>query len=204
MNNELIQFCENSTGFNKQTIVAVLDSFKNYLARELRQPGEVKLEKFGVFSSKISPARMGRNPRTGASVHVPEKIRQSFKFSKTFVDSIQGTSTFLGSVESPVSVVSPALAESSTKAFMDSVTNSVTFNGVTTGGLPVNSSKMWFAALPGQTIEIPESALLNNGVTPETLLWSQGMSGWEKAANIPAIAYLFGGNLIPPPLPAIA
>jgi len=42
---------------------------------------------FGTFNSKISPARLGRNPRTGAAVNIPAKKRVTFKPSKKFFSS---------------------------------------------------------------------------------------------------------------------
>ncbi len=37
-------------------------------------------------------------------------------------------------------------------------------------------------------------------LTPQTLVWSSGMSGWQPAGQVPALASLFGGAA-PPPLP---
>jgi integration host factor subunit beta len=57
---------------------AVLDEVTNALARGDR----VELRGFGAFSTKSRPARMGRNPRTGAQVRVNEKIVPYFKTGK--------------------------------------------------------------------------------------------------------------------------
>ncbi len=41
-------------------------------------------------------------------------------------------------------------------------------------------------------------------ITPATLVWSNGMSGWMPAGQVPALAGLFGGGAagsVPPPLP---
>jgi membrane protease subunit (stomatin/prohibitin family) len=35
-------------------------------------------------------------------------------------------------------------------------------------------------------------------ITPDTLVWTQGMSGWEAAKSVPSISQLFGA--VPPPL----
>jgi integration host factor subunit beta len=57
---------------------AVLDEVTNALARGDR----VELRGFGAFSTKSRPARMGRNPRTGAQVRVNEKTVPYFKTGK--------------------------------------------------------------------------------------------------------------------------
>ncbi len=48
----------------------------------LRRGDRVELRGFGAFSVKQRPARMGRNPRTGESVHVEEKHVPFFKTGK--------------------------------------------------------------------------------------------------------------------------
>jgi integration host factor subunit beta len=57
---------------------AVLDEITGALARGDR----VELRGFGAFSTKSRPARMGRNPRTGAQVRVNEKVVPYFKTGK--------------------------------------------------------------------------------------------------------------------------
>ena len=37
----------------------------------------------------------------------------------------------------------------------------------------------------------PVEQLIANGITPDTLVWCQGMPGWEKAVNVPEVAALF-------------
>lgn len=38
---------------------------------------------------------------------------------------------------------------------------------------------------------LPVDELLRNGLKPDTLVWCQGMQGWEKAINVPELAALF-------------
>lgn len=42
-----------------------------------------------------------------------------------------------------------------------------------------------------QTGPFDESALLANGLTPDTMVWTQGMPAWQKASQVPALNYLF-------------
>jgi len=48
----------------------------------LEQGGRVELRGFGALSVRSRPARTGRNPRTGDSVHVPAKHVPFFKSGK--------------------------------------------------------------------------------------------------------------------------
>src|ERR1700750_2794623 len=62
----------------------------------------------------------------------------------------------------------------------------------------------WFYASEGkQQGPYPEGQfrdLVAQGVVrPDTLVWSEGMAGWQKAAEIPG---LIGGGVAPPMVPA--
>jgi len=48
----------------------------------LRRGEKVEIRGFGTFKVKNSPARMGRNPKTGAEVQIPARKKVVFKASK--------------------------------------------------------------------------------------------------------------------------
>ncbi len=50
-------------------VKAIIDSLGNHLA----QGGRVEIRGFGSFSAHTRPPRLGRNPKTGEIVPVPEK-----------------------------------------------------------------------------------------------------------------------------------
>jgi len=62
----------------ERIVATILDEITGALARGDR----VELRGFGAFSVKHRPARMGRNPRTGAPVRVEEKFVPFFKSGK--------------------------------------------------------------------------------------------------------------------------
>jgi len=62
----------------ERIVTAIFDEVAAALARGDR----VELRGFGAFSVKRREARVGRNPRTGASVHVAEKHIPFFKTGK--------------------------------------------------------------------------------------------------------------------------
>ena len=51
--------------------------------------GRIELRNFGVFEVKVRKARMARNPKTGAIVHVPEKRVVSFRAGKIVNDRLE-------------------------------------------------------------------------------------------------------------------
>lgn len=52
------------------------------MVERLERGGRVEIRGFGAFSVRARPARIGRNPRTGAAVHVPAKVVPFFKSGK--------------------------------------------------------------------------------------------------------------------------
>ena len=62
----------------ERIVTTIFDEITEALARGDR----VELRGFGAFSVKQRDARIGRNPRTGAAVHVAEKHIPFFKTGK--------------------------------------------------------------------------------------------------------------------------
>lgn len=68
----------------ERIVSTVFDEISSALARGDR----VELRGFGAFSVKERAARIGRNPRTGASVQVAEKHIPFFKSGKQLRDMV--------------------------------------------------------------------------------------------------------------------
>lgn len=58
-----------------KAVTAVLD----IIAEQMKKGEPVSLPGFGCFAVKIRPARMGRNPRTGASIRIA--ARKTVRFT---------------------------------------------------------------------------------------------------------------------------
>jgi integration host factor beta subunit len=67
-----------------QVVSLILDSMVAALARGER----IEVRNFGIFVTKAYAAREGRNPRTGASIHVRAKRLPAFKAGKQLRDSL--------------------------------------------------------------------------------------------------------------------
>jgi integration host factor subunit beta len=63
-------------------IERVVNTIFERMTATLEQGGRVELRGFGALSVRSRPARTGRNPRTGAAVHVPAKCVPFFKSGK--------------------------------------------------------------------------------------------------------------------------
>ena len=70
----------------ERIVNTVFDEITNAMASGDR----VELRGFGAFSVKRRDARVGRNPRTGASVDVEEKHVPFFKTGKLLRDRLNG------------------------------------------------------------------------------------------------------------------
>ena len=60
------------------SVKTIIDSLGNTLS----MGGRVEIRGFGSFSLNHRPARLGRNPKTGEKVNVPEKFVPHFKPGK--------------------------------------------------------------------------------------------------------------------------
>jgi len=72
-----------------KAIEEVIEEFATEVGNELAAGNDVSIPGFGIFKTKISAARTGRNPRTGEAVQIAEKRAMSFKASNALKDRIQ-------------------------------------------------------------------------------------------------------------------
>ncbi|MCB1720970.1 MAG: integration host factor subunit beta [Alphaproteobacteria bacterium] len=80
---ELIQrLAERSPHLYLRDIEKIVDTIFDEITQALVNGNRVELRGFGAFSVKHRDARIGRNPRTGESVHVEAKRLPFFKTGK--------------------------------------------------------------------------------------------------------------------------
>jgi len=60
----------------------VMETFFDETLQILSEGQRIEIRGFGAFSVKQRRARIGRNPRTGETVNIPEHPAPTFKFSK--------------------------------------------------------------------------------------------------------------------------
>ncbi|MEQ9617582.1 MAG: HU family DNA-binding protein [Deltaproteobacteria bacterium] len=79
---DLIAHIAEKTGISRSQASDVLDSVVNGIITGLRKDGSAPLTGLGIFKLVDRKARMGRNPATGESIHIPAKKVLKFKPSK--------------------------------------------------------------------------------------------------------------------------
>jgi len=72
----------------QRDVERIVNTVFGEISHALSRGDRVELRGFGAFSVKSRPARMGRNPRTGAAVAVSEKTVPFFKTGKEMRDRL--------------------------------------------------------------------------------------------------------------------
>ena len=67
------------TGLKQIEVKKVVQKTLDYIVATLSKGETVELRNFGIFKVKSRKGRMGRNPRTGENVPIPDKKVVSFK-----------------------------------------------------------------------------------------------------------------------------
>lgn len=89
---ELVQIiAERNPHLYQRDVEHVVNAILEEIVSALAQGDRVELRGFGAFSVKSRPARIGRNPRTGESVHVDEKHVPFFKTGKEMRERLNGS-----------------------------------------------------------------------------------------------------------------
>ena len=83
-----VELKENNIKVNQDTIRAVINGFTDVVIDTLKTPNKISIAGFGVFSSKVVEAHEKRNPATGETVMIPDKVNAKFLFGKTAKDII--------------------------------------------------------------------------------------------------------------------
>jgi len=78
-----------SKGKAGEVVSALFDPEEGLISGELRSGGTVALHDFGAFGVKESPARRGRDPRTGKEIDVPARRSCTFKARKGLRSSMK-------------------------------------------------------------------------------------------------------------------
>ena len=78
----ILRLSELNPHLYQRDIERIVSTIFDEIANALSRGDRVELRGFGAFSVKQRSARVGRNPRTGASVDVSEKFIPFFKTGK--------------------------------------------------------------------------------------------------------------------------
>ena len=85
---EFINAVSEAAGSSKSDATAHVEAMISVVTSALKGDNEVALVGFGTFSVSARAARMGRNPQTGASIHIPACNVPKFKAGKGLKDAV--------------------------------------------------------------------------------------------------------------------
>lgn len=80
--NDLVAAVASNTGLSKAESAKAVGGVFSTVTGALRSGEAVRLVGFGTFSVVNRKASMGRNPRTGAAIHIPASRQPKFKAGK--------------------------------------------------------------------------------------------------------------------------
>ncbi|MDD4295050.1 MAG: integration host factor subunit beta [Candidatus Omnitrophica bacterium] len=67
------------TGIKQVIVKEIVQRTFDTILKALKDGKRIELRNFGIFSVKQCRSRVGRNPKTGEEVPIPERIKVSFK-----------------------------------------------------------------------------------------------------------------------------
>ncbi len=87
---DIIMKISEDTGLKQVDVKEVVQRTFDIITESLRQGDKVELRNFGIFKVKTRKGRLGRNPRTGAGVSIPDKKVVSFKAGMKMKVDVEG------------------------------------------------------------------------------------------------------------------
>ena len=89
---ELVIRVANKLGMTQSDVAKVIEGTFDTISQTLAEGERWELRDFGVFEVKTRASRIGRNPRTGDQVPVPERRVVTFRPGKKMKELVSGTS----------------------------------------------------------------------------------------------------------------
>ena len=86
---ELVEALAAKAKISKSQASTLLNEILGIIEKSLKKGEEVNLTGFGRFDVRKRKAREGRNPQTGATLHIPARKVPRFKPSKTLKEAVK-------------------------------------------------------------------------------------------------------------------
>ncbi|MFH1995456.1 MAG: HU family DNA-binding protein [Candidatus Omnitrophota bacterium] len=87
---EIVLKVAEETNLKQVEVKKIVQKTFDQIVGALAQGETVELRNFGIFKVKTRKGRLGRNPRTGASVTIPDKKVVSFKSGMIMKHKVTG------------------------------------------------------------------------------------------------------------------
>jgi DNA-binding protein HU-beta len=85
---DIVDEIADKTGVTKKQAADAFEVIINSITKSLKKGERVQLPGFGSFAVSKRNARQGRNPATGATIHIPASKSVRFKMGKDLKDTL--------------------------------------------------------------------------------------------------------------------
>jgi DNA-binding protein HU-beta len=86
---DLIEKVHGVLGGTKADAERAVETFIDEITKSLSNGEEVSIAGLGIFSTKMRPARTGRNPRTGETIQIAAMRVPKFRAAKGLKDAVK-------------------------------------------------------------------------------------------------------------------
>jgi len=86
---DLINALASKAGLTKVDAAKAVDGVADSITSALARGEKVTWTGFGTFEVRMRAARMGRNPQTGAPLHIPAGKTPAFRAGKSLKDAVK-------------------------------------------------------------------------------------------------------------------
>jgi len=86
---EMVDAVASRAGLSKADADRAVNAFIDAIGDALARGEKVTVTGFGTFEVRQRAARMGRNPQTGAPLHIPASKTPAFKAGKGLKDAVR-------------------------------------------------------------------------------------------------------------------
>jgi DNA-binding protein HU-beta len=86
---DLVDRIADEAGMTKVDAAKALDALADTIMNALKRGEKVTWTGFGTFEVRSRAPRMGRNPQTGAPLHIPASKTPAFKAGKSLKDMVR-------------------------------------------------------------------------------------------------------------------
>ena len=86
---QLVEPMYELTGYQKTNLLYILNKLSDAIKMAIEKDGTLQLNGIGTFSLLKKKARVGRNPKDGSVLQIPEKTVLHFKMHKSLRDAFK-------------------------------------------------------------------------------------------------------------------
>lgn len=86
---DIVGKVQETLGSTKAEAERAVETVIENITAELKRGGEVSIAGLGIFATKARPAREGRNPRTGETIHIAATRTPKFRPAKGLKEAVK-------------------------------------------------------------------------------------------------------------------